>query len=110
MGNYSLTLTHTHSLKYTAALMCDLSFVDFNEIRTPFVRDPSQLECLFRGNRSQHSHMFFRSDDDIPRLQRDFGVYIVNLFDTKHAAAVMGKIHYRCYCPMLLYAAVTHTE
>src|SRR5690606_21054956 len=42
------------------------------------------------------------SDNDILWLQRDFGLYIVNLFDTGQAARVLGML--------LIYLNLTKTE
>ena len=35
--------------------------------------------------------MFHGADSDIPWLQKDFGIYVVNLFDTYHATKVLGE-------------------
>lgn len=35
--------------------------------------------------------MFHGADSDIPWLQKDFGIYVVNLFDTYHATKVLGR-------------------
>jgi exosome complex exonuclease RRP6 len=40
------------------------------------------------------------SDSDIVWLQRDFGIYIVNLFDTGQASRVLGILPcFSCYSP-----------
>jgi len=41
--------------------------------------------------------VFHGADSDVIWLQRDFGVYIVNLFDTGQAARVLGSLFFEPY-------------
>ena len=47
--------------------------------------------CTHRLTRiCQHAQVLHGADSDIVWLQRDFGIYVVNMFDTGQAARVLG--------------------
>ncbi|KAJ1725539.1 exosome nuclease subunit, partial [Coemansia biformis] len=55
----------------------------------------AELQCLNRVTADpQRIKVFHGADHDIQWLQRDFGVYVVGLFDTYHASKVLNMAHH----------------
>lgn len=50
--------------------------------------------------------VFHGADSDIQWLQRDFGVYVVNMFDTGQASRVLGLAHHSLYFLMKYYRGI----
>lgn len=48
--------------------------------------------CGCRGSELICCQVFHGAESDIVWLQKDFDIYVVNLFDTYHATKVLGKL------------------
>lgn len=93
-NEFAVDVEH-HSYRSYQGLTCLLQI----STRTQdFIIDAIKLRCdLHRLNRSFTDSnivkVFHGADCDILWLQRDFGVYVVNLFDTSRAAKMMKFAH-----------------
>lgn len=50
--------------------------------------------------------VFHGADSDVQWLQKDFGVYLVNLFDTFHASKTLGLVHNSLAYLLKLYCSI----
>lgn len=57
----------------------------------PTIRKVTNTQIFFSLGENELVQIFHGADYDIQWMQRDFGLYVVNLFDTGQAARVLGN-------------------